>query len=454
LLVVIDTLRADAVSAYGAVEGTTPVFDELAAEGLLYHHAFAPSPWTLPSHASLFTGLRVDRHGVGFGGQMGLSTELTTIAERLRDAGYQTAGFSENPLVSAPFGIDQGFEQFAAVTIDDLINRPKNAGNLQFDIVEKVRAFAAQRDRSRPYFLFANLLDPHEPYRDREVNRFLASGVSVGSFWTRSRLKQTAELICKRLPSSADIEILHGLYLGGVAEADAKLGRIVEIARESTSADRLIVVATSDHGEQFGEHRLLDHEFSVRGPVLKIPLAVHGLADTEPGRINEPVELADIAASVMHWAGIGVPPDWAGRPLPTRPSETARGGTDLLALYSDEPLRAPGKWDPGLKPAMNRNKKRKACGPNDRVFGTMAAITRWPFKLIWFERYPAELYDLSWDPMERSDLAAIQPEVGAPLLEEVRRMIREVGLGDGTPGDAAVPSTAELEVLRGLGYVE
>jgi arylsulfatase A-like enzyme len=451
LLVVIDTLRADAVSAYGEVEGTTPAFDALAGEGLLYRHAFAPSPWTLPSHASLFTGLRVDRHGVGFGGR--LSTELTTIAEHLRDAGYETAGFSENPLISTPFGSDQGFEQFAAVTIDDLRNRPNNSGDSQFDIVEEIRAFATQRDRSRPYFLFANLMDPHEPYRDREVNRFVASGVSVGTLWTRSRLKQTADLICDRLPSSADVEILRGLYLGDVAEADAKLGRIVEIARESSSAGRLIVVATSDHGEHFGEHRLLDHEFSVRAPVLKIPLVVHGLADTEPGRIDAPVELADIAASVLHWAGIGVPPDWVGRPLPTRPSETARGGTDLLALYSDERPRAPGKRVPGLKP-IDRNKKRKGCGPDDRVFGTMAAITRWPFKLIWFQRYPAELYDLSWDPMERSDLALIQPEAVAPLLEEVRRLMGEAGLAELSTRKAAVPSAAELEVLRGLGYVE
>jgi len=455
LLVVIDTLRADAVSAYGAVEGTTPEFDALAAEGLLYRHAFAPSPWTLPSHASLFSGLGVDRHGVGFGGQMGLSSELTTIAERLRDAGYATAGFSENPLVSAPFGMDQGFERFVAVTVDDLRKRSSNSGELQFDIVEKVTAFASQRDRSRPYFLFVNLLDPHQPYRDREINRFIPSGVPVGKAWTPSRLEQTADLICDRLPSSADLEILHGLYLGGIAEADAKLGRIVGIARDSSSAGGLVVVATSDHGEHFGEHRLLDHEFSVRAPVLEIPLAVHGLPDTEPGLIDTPVDLADIAASILHWADIGAPPDLAGRPLPTRSSETAPTGADLLALYSDEPLRTPEKWDrPGLEPAMDRNAKRVGCGPEDRVFGPMAAITRWPFKLIWFQRYPAELYNLSWDPMERSDLAAIQPDVRAPLLEKVQRLIDQAGLTHGATDEAATPSAEVLEILQGLGYVE
>jgi arylsulfatase A-like enzyme len=454
LLVVIDTLRADAVSAYGAVEGTTPVFDALAAEGLLYRHAFAPSPWTLPSHASLLTGLRVDRHGVGIGGEMGLPAELTTIAERLRDAGYETAGFSENPLISAPFSMDQGFEQFESLTMDDLTVRTKNGGERQFDIIAEVTAFAAQRDGSRPYFLFANLLDPHQPYRDREINRFLPAGVSASKVWSPSRLQQTANLICDRLPSSSDLEILHGLYLGGVAEADAKLGKIVELAREASSSGELIVVVTSDHGELFGEHRLLDHEFSVGAPVLEIPLVVHGLADTEPGRIDAPVDLADIAVSVLQWTGAAVPPDLAGRPLPSRPSEPARAGTDLLAVYSDWPLRAPGNWDNGLTPVMHRATQRTSCGPQDRVFGNMAALTRWPFKLIWYQHYPAELYDLSWDPMERSDLAAIRPEVSASLLKEVGRLMGEAGLADGGTDEPATPSAAQLEALRGLGYVE
>jgi hypothetical protein len=84
----------------------------------------------------------------------------------------------------------------------------------------------------------------------------------------------------------------------------------------------------------------------------------------------------------------------------------------------------------------------------------MAALTRWPFKLIWFQRYPAELYDLSWDPMERSDQAAIQPEVSASLLKEIRRLIYAAGLADATTDKSAVPSAAELEALRGLGYLE
>ncbi|GAG48102.1 unnamed protein product, partial [marine sediment metagenome] len=116
-LVVVDTLRADAVSAYGEVEGTTPHLDRLAAEGLLYQRAFATAPWTITAHASLFTGLEPDRHGVGIHGVMVAPETLVMLAERLRDAGYQTAGFSENTYITEDFGMAQGFETFAGQTV-------------------------------------------------------------------------------------------------------------------------------------------------------------------------------------------------------------------------------------------------------------------------------------------------------------------------------------------------
>jgi arylsulfatase A-like enzyme len=454
VLVVIDTLRADAVSAYGAVEGTTPSFDALASGGLLYERAYAPSPWTLPSHASLLTGFGPDRHGVGIAGRMGLRAEFTTLAERLTAAGYQTVGFSENPLVSGLFGFDKGFERFAALTVEDAINEDENPGSLQFDILDEVVAFAAERDPDRPFFLFVNLFDPHTPYRDREQNRFLSPDVLVGDSWTTGALKTASHRICDRLPSAEDVKILHGLYLGDVAESDAKLGRIEAIARKTVEGGPLIVVVTADHGEHFGEHRLLSHEFSVRAPVLNIPLVVHGAPEAPAGRIDQPVTLVDVAASVLGWAGAEIPPEITGQPLPTRATVADSSDLDLLAVYSDAILKAPEDWEKHLDPSEDsRDLKRSDCWPRDRVFGNMLALTRWPFKLIWFENYPAELYDLSWDPLERSDLAELRAEVSGPLLEEAQRRVEELGLADSAE-EFETPSDAELEALRGLGYVE
>jgi arylsulfatase A-like enzyme len=454
LLVVIDTLRADAVSAYGAIEGTTPAFDALASGGLMYRRAYAPSPWTLPSHASLLTGFGPDRHGVGIAGRMGLRAGLATLAQRLTDAGYQTAGLSENPLISDLFGFEQGFERFAARTIKDAMKEENDPGSGQFDVVDEMTAFAATRDRERPFFVFINLFDPHTPYLVREENRFVDPDVSVGDSWTPHDLKNAAYLICDRVPPREDVKILHGLYLGDVAETDAKLGRIEAIAREAAGEGPLIVVATSDHGEHFGEHRLLSHEFSVRAPVLHIPLVVHGVPDAPAGGIDLPVALEDVAASVLDWAGVEIPPEFSGRPLPIRDSVPDRSDVDLVAVYSDATSKESSKGERRMSFSEDaQNLKRSNCWSRDRVYGGMVALTRWPFKLIWFEKYPAELYDLSWDPKERSDLAELRPEISGPLIEEAQRLAAELKLVN-FEQKIEVPSDAELEALRGLGYVE
>jgi arylsulfatase A-like enzyme len=164
------------------------------------------------------------------------------------------------------------------------------------------------------------------------------------------------------------------------------------------------------------------------------------------------VTLEDVAASVLSWAGMEIPPEIAGRRLPTRASDANRPGVDLLAVYSDQKLKAPENWKEDIQPTEKaRDAKRSGCRPSDRVFGNMAALTRWPFKLIWFENYPAELYNLSWDPSERSNLAELRSEVSGPLIEEARRLVGELGLADSS-GGTEVPSAAELEALRGLGY--
>jgi len=454
-LVVIDTLRVDAVSAYGAVDGTTPDFDRMAAGGLLYQRAYAPSPWTLPSHASLLTGLRIDQHSVGAHGATALPEAVVTIAERLRDAGYETVGFSENPLVSEPFMFSQGFETYVSSAKTRLQQFGEKLGQpeLIFEVVEEVEKWAKGRRQSRPFFVFLNLYDPHSPYEVREVNPFLPEGVTQEEARLTATGTDSAYRICESVPAESHIRILRGLYLGDVRAADGKLGAIWKLLRTEALPRPLISAVTADHGEHFGEHRLLDHEFSVRNAVLSVPLLVHGLPGVAPASIAAPVELADISASVLEWAGLEIPPDLHGRPLPSSPGEAAARERDVISFYSDEKLQLPSRFVSSPTHAQ-QVRKRAACGPRDRVFGNMAALVRYPLKLTWFERYPPELHDLSWDPEERFDLSTGQPEVARMLREEVERFIEESGLTAPAEQDVPEASPEAIQMLRMLGYVE
>jgi arylsulfatase A-like enzyme len=446
LLVVIDTLRADAVSAYGEVAGTTPAFDALAADGQLYTRAYAPSPWTLPSHASLLTGSPIAAHGVGLHGQVVLPTDVNTVAERLRGAGYQTAAFSENALVSGVFGFDQGFDHFSVRTAEEQMAANRK---MVIDVVDELSRWLDARDPKRPFFVFINLYDAHEPYVVRSKNPYLPASATTADGKQAMAGQRTSHLICDRLPSAAQLGILRGLYLGEVALADRKLKAIVAKVRDQSESG-LITVVTSDHGEHFGEHRLLDHEFSVRNTVLRVPLAVHGPAIPR-AVVDRPVELRDIARSMLRW-GRADASGIAAAGLPVEETGSLDPPGSLIALYSDTRMRLPSAFDGGSAERV-RDYKRQGCGEADRVFGDMVSVTRYPFKLNWYGRYPSEFFDLRRNPGEQpTEQALHRPEVFAALEQEARAFADRAGLAAGRV-EKPLPPDAE-RALRSLGYLD
>lgn len=455
LLVVLDTTRRDAVSVYGEVEGTTPYLDSLAREGLRYDWALAPSPWTLPSHATLFTSLGPERHGVGVGGRMVLGSGFTTLAEVFSRAGYQTVGFSENPLVVSELGLAKGFDHFGGEMDANRLRaqvREDVKDDVRFDVELGVQGWAAKRDPERPFFVFVNLFDPHDPYEARESNPFLPESVELRTAARlgrgRKKSQGVAEFagICSRLPPPDELEILRALYLDELRAADAKLGAVHRRLLEAAGG-RLISVVTADHGEHLGEHRLLGHEFSLHGELLRVPLVVHGLPDTPPAVIGTPVGLGDIAPSLVRWAGIEAPGSFTGVELPRQPDGSAPE-RPWRAAYSDDPHVAPE----GARAAGRIGAKRRGCEPGDRVFGEMLSLLRFPHKLIWYEQAPPQLYDLRWDEREISDLAAQQPERVAELSRELQEWRQQLARIEDAPDTAPSPET--VEALRSLGYVE
>lgn len=441
LLVVLDTVRADAVSAYGRVEGTTPVLDELARTGLRYERAYSPSNWTVPAHAAMFTGLRPSVTG-SLRGAMSLRGRHRTLATAVMLAGYDTAGFAENPWLSEALGFHEGFAHFESLALPHLWRETDEAPR---HMEERVGSWLRRRDPARPFFVFVNIMDAHDPYPVRADNPFLAPWIPLDD--ARFVLERHQDLRCATDGRQDDLEMLRRLYLHGVQLADAKLGRVLEAIRRERPSDELRVIVVSDHGEQFGERRRVLHDVGLAEALIHVPLVIHG-APAVPAVIDTAVPMSDIFGTIVSWTGA-----WAsgpGRVLPTRPGTTGPK-SPVVAEYEDQMNEVLAREPPtSLSLDFFLRETRLACRPEDRAYGSRGAVVALPYKLIATPGSPPELFDVVADPEERHDLAALRPEV----VRELFTQLPPFGTPD-APRSQPQPivDTRRIEQLRALGYV-
>jgi len=344
LLVTIDTVRADHLGAYGDGSAETPNLDRLAAGGLRFDEAVSAVPLTLPSHATILSGLLPPHHGVRNNGAGSFPASRETLATHFSSAGYRTGAFVGSYVLDHRFGLARGFDRYD----DDIARNPSAGGPLEAErpgreVVDRALAWLEEND-SRPFFAWVHLYDAHAPYDPPEPFK-------------------------SRHPGKP--------YDGEVASVDFQLGRLLDgLARRHAEKDTLVAVA-ADHGESLGEHGELTHGFFVYEPTLRVPLILRG-GRLAAGRIvATPVSLADLAPTL---AGL------AGSPLPG-----ALDGRDLSRVL----LRG------GEPPAADLYSETEY----PRVFGWsgLASIRRTRLKYI--ESPRRELYDLARDPKETRNLA-------------------------------------------------
>jgi len=422
ILIVVDTLRADHLGTYGAVRFTSPELDAYARRAAVFEHAYAPSPWTLPSMASIFTGLLPSQHGAGALLTVDnkvlfarLDNGPPTLGERLHAFGYPTQAVAGNPNMHPRFGVARGFDGYDYRAGDMAHIRRADA------VVDRSLQWIAGR-RGAPFFLLIHFFDPHMNYDPPPPVRGRFTG-GLPSGRLSLPFAESARIRAGRVWLSVEEEeFVRAAYDEEIAFVDLQLGRLFAALDTSGLLQQAIVIFTADHGEELWDHNGFEHGHTLYDELLRVPLIVWG-PGVQPGRIETPVSLIDLTPTVLDALGavpIGESPGVSLWPLLTRGA-----GLPQRTLFAE----------------------RTRYGP-DR-----AAALQWPYKVIVdLNAKTEELFDLAEDPAERTNLSATHPATTASLAAAVADRVAQRRTR--TAPQAVTLDSATRERLQSLGYLE
>ncbi|MFH1462998.1 MAG: sulfatase [Pseudomonadota bacterium] len=443
VLIVLDTVRADHLELYGYPYATMPRLATWAREALVYERAVSTSSWTLPAHASLFTGQLPALHGahgrvVAETGHEGrrhrmlerpLRPGTETLASRLQERGYATLGIVANKAFLDPaWGLDQGFDLW-------ICEQPaRGLANLAYIRGDRVTSMALAAvdgllprlddpagEGRAPFFLFVNYMEGHAPYVAREgyVRDPSRLALFQGSFPSRTRAGRAALAGEDDLPARLRAG-WEEAYDAELRFLDEQVGRLLAGLDQRGIGQDAFIVILSDHGEYFGEHRLVEHSKDLYEPGLRIPLLARG-PDVLAGRTDELTEITALPGWLLERAG--------GEPLPPAP---ATGGLVIAELYGS---RSRDLFNNRWGARFNRVRRAYRRGEHKVILGSDGSF---------------EAYDLATDPEELTDLrdAAWARELAA----EARAW--ESGKPVGEEGGGEEEERGDVEALRELGYIE
>jgi arylsulfatase A-like enzyme len=422
LLMVMDTVRADHVSAYGYPRPTTPSLDRLAREGALFEHASTPMPWA-PAHISLLTGLYMTQHGTN-ALQRVLDPRATPLAEMLQAQGYETVAVSNNGWFGRWANLQRGFDYFIEIWRGDRLFNRLTLGQIAYGLAGPVltdenqangpltnrllrRWLDRERDVRRPFFIFINYFEPQffyepvEPYRSRFLDPSRRELANWRELRGLNRKPPPIEL------DAAKRAVLSDLYDGEVSYLDAIVGELIDDLRARGILDQTLVIVTSDHGENLGDHELVEHRTNLYETVLHVPLLVrYPPAFRAAMRSPAPVSLVDVVPTVLELTQSRVAPELAamfrGRSL-VRPDS----GADRLIVAEDS----------ASTDLMKRYRK-----PFDERYFTrsLKSVRQGDWKFIWSSDGRHELFDLAADPGESSNLMEREPERGRRMEADLQ----------------------------------
>jgi arylsulfatase A-like enzyme len=373
-------------------------------DAVVFDNAYATSSWTVPSMASLHTGVYPSSHGVAAGeiqrtkggrrvfAQPALPPELTTIAEMLRSSGYATVGVAANQHLGAQFGFGRGFDRYAEEALfEDARRLNRTAERLLAD------SFGGERPgdwlTSRT-FLWLHYFDPHDPYSPRIpwsrvfAPGYLAQPARYPAYMTMRRIR------AKFAPDAAYRGLATPLYEAEIAFVDDQINRLAQ--RTGIASDDVLLIFTADHGEEFAEHGGIGHGAGLHEEVVRVPLAVRWPRGfSGPRRVSAPVSLVDLFPTIAELAGADAPAGLQGRSLVPLLRGEAGDAQRPILMELDPPKPDAKAWRRGRYKII-RTADERAPG-----------------------RFAVELYDLSADPGEHVDLSRAEPEIAGRLAREL-----------------------------------
>jgi arylsulfatase len=436
VLILIDALRARSLGCYGYAGGTSPEIDRLAREGVLFEQAITEATHTAAAIPALFTGhypffetgerwadvpFGMDRFGQT-PGTKGLPESMTTLAEYLSAAGYQTAGFVTNPYLKSVFNMQQGFDHYEEIFDEHGSGR---AGQ----VVRRVLRYSDGLDWKKPTFLYLHFMDTHSPYRAPDPSMQASIPEPARAAEYRKSLAAWANPTQTRPGEHEDLRrYMTALYDASIRRADGAVGRILRHLQDRQLIEKTLVIVTADHGEEFLEHGGTYHKWTFFEELVHVPLILRVPGGPRGVRRPELVRSFDITPTILDYAGIAT----AARHMEAR---------SFRALLEGGRFHGPREVYGGF-PALRMLR-------TDR------------YKLLRYGDGREAFYDLRRDPREEHDLAQSGDErirrAHASLAQRLDQTVdglRAQGVSRGSAPEGGTIDEATREQLKALGYID
>lgn len=482
VILVLDTARARNFSCYGHSRQTTPTIDSIADEGTKFKEVTSVSPWTLPSHASLFTGVPPTVHQTNSFNSR-LPHSLETLAEYLNRYGYRTVGMANNPWFSTEFGLTRGFDEFhqlfspfggnnyrrfASLLTDQsksfpnrlatllseqsvlsLIQNGMNAAYRQLNFQEDNGAQTAVSKsiniigEDQPYLLFVNFLEPHLPYEPPEKYKWEFIPDKIPDSKVDEVNQNAREYNVRNVDmDESDFDILERLYDAEIKYVDERIDDIVSALKQTGDWDKTLLFILGDHGENIGDHHLMSHNYSLHETLTRIPLIVHfpeqigGIANT-----GSRVSTLDIPATIT---------DMQKDVYDTKFEEVQNGSS---LLHDDNSRSIVAEYLNPIPPVEKMEERCKNPDFDVSIFDRkLRSIYEDGYKFMWGSDGTRALYKVTEDRDERDNLMKIKPEIASKCESQLDEWVKHHERETMEEHGANVQANVE-EKLEDLGYL-